>query len=190
MASNLVPPPVQIAHVVLRTTVENYPAMVRFYRTFLGGSVSAQVPGMSFITFDNEHHRVAVLAVPDAKPKDPATCGLEHISFTHANLDDLLLAYRSRKAMGLNPVWCVNHGPTLSIYYKDPDGNNLETQIDTLKNIDEINEMITGDEFRENPVGVDFDPEELWKKMRSGVPYEELVTRRSIGPRSFDTVPL
>ncbi|VUC25662.1 unnamed protein product [Clonostachys rosea] len=190
MSSTFVPPPVQIAHVVLRTTVENFPKMVDFYKTFLGGSISAQVPGLCFITFDTEHHRIALLAAPGAKPKDPLTCGLEHISFTHANLEDLLTAYRGRKALGLDPSWCVNHGPTVSIYYKDPDGNNLETQIDTMTDIAQINAMITGKEFRENPVGVDFDPEELWNKLRSGVPYEELVKRENIGPRGLDTVPI
>ncbi|CAI6016338.1 hypothetical protein V2G26_018404 [Clonostachys chloroleuca] len=190
MSSIKVPQPVQIARVVLRTTAGAYPKMVRFYKTFLSASVSAQVSGLSFLTFDKEHHRIAILSAPDTTPKDSQSCGLEHISFTYENLDDLLQAYRGRKAMRLEPAWCVNHGPTLSIYYKDPDGNNLETQIDTIKDMDEINAMITGDEFRQNPIGVDFDPEELWKNMRSGVPYEELVTRRSIGPRGVDTVPL
>jgi catechol-2,3-dioxygenase len=190
MASLNIPPPVQIAHVVLRTTTDAFPKMVEFYTTFFGGTVTAQVPGMAFITFDSEHHRIAIFGAPNAKPRDAGTCGLEHIAFTHANLNDLLLAYKGRKSKGLEPVWCVNHGPTLSIYYRDPDGNNLETQIDTMDSIEKINAMITSEEFRDNPVGVDFDPDECWEQLQNGVPYEKLVARQSIGPRGFETVPI
>ena len=38
------------------------------------------------------------------------------------------------KAAGILPYWCINHGPTTSLYYKDPDGNVIElfTQIDRM----------------------------------------------------------
>jgi len=182
--------PIKLAHVVLRTSQEAFPKMVAFYKTFLGGKASYENAMLSFMTYDDEHHRVAIVALPGLKPKDSQTSGLEHIAFTHANLGDLLQAYKERKELGINPVWCVNHGPTISIYYRDPDGNNLETQIDTFDTAEEATAFMMSEEFEENPFGVDFDPEEAIEKLRIGVSAKELIKRPKIGSRSLDTVPI
>jgi hypothetical protein len=39
----------------------------------------------------------------------------KHIAFTYDSVYDLLKAYHQRKALGFEPLWCVNHGPTLSM---------------------------------------------------------------------------
>src|SRR5262249_9668315 len=145
---------------------------------------------LSFITYDDEHHRVAIVALPGLKPKDRQTSGLEHFSFTYPNLDDLLQAYQQRKEIGISPVWCVNHGPTVSMYYRDPDGNNLETQIDTFDTAEQATAFLMSEEFEENPYGVDFDPEEFAEKLKAGVPAKELKKRPRIGPRDLDTIPI
>jgi hypothetical protein len=54
------------------------------------------------------------------------------------------------------------------MYYEDPDGNKLESQVDNFDTPAEANEFINSALFRENPVGTDFDPEELVKRVRSG----------------------
>ncbi len=164
--------------------------MVAFYKAFLGGKASFENDMLSFMTYDDEHHRVALVALPGLKPKDSQTSGLEHISFTHASLDDLLQAYRQRKELSINPSWCVNHGPTISIYYRDPDGNVLETQIDTFDTAEEATAFMRSEEFEENPFGVDFDPEEFAEKLNAGVSVKELIKRPRIGPRGLDTIPI
>lgn len=176
--------PATMAHVVLRTG--KIQPMVDFYTTFLGGHVTYGNDFLSFITYDEEHHRIALIGVPDTLPKNPRTCGLEHIAFTFPTLADLLVAYRQRKARGIKPVWCVNHGPTTSIYYKDPDGNLLETQVDNFDTIEETNAFMTGPNFSENPIGTDFDPEDLLEKIKSGkYDDKELKKRVEIGPREL-----
>ena len=182
--------PVKLAHVVLRTSQEAFPKMVAFYKTFLGASASYENAMLSFITYDDEHHRVAIVALPGLKPKDSQTSGLEHFSFTYPNLDDLLQAYQQRKEIGISPTWCVNHGPTVSMYYRDPDGNNLETQIDTFDTAEEATTFLMSEEFEENPYGVDFDPEEFVEKLKAGVAAKELIKRPRIGPRGLDTIPI
>ena len=67
----------------------------------------------------------AIIAIPNTKPRDPDASGLLHIAFTFGSLQDLALAYLQRKENGILPYWCVNHGPTTSMYYKDPDGNDV-----------------------------------------------------------------
>lgn len=45
--------PAKLVHVVLRTN--NFAKMVQFYKGFLGGEASVEVPGqISFLTYDDE----------------------------------------------------------------------------------------------------------------------------------------
>lgn len=79
----------------------------------------------------------------------------------------------------------MNHGPTTSIYYEDPDGNSIETQVDNFATVKEANDFMTGKEFLENPIGTDFDPEELAEQLRRGVADKVIKTRIEIGPRGL-----
>jgi len=173
--------PSVLAHVVLRTA--KFKEMVEFYTTFLGGRVVHGNDYLSFITYDHEHHRIALIGFPDTEPKAPTTAGLHHIAFTFDTLSDLLLAYRQRKAKGILPAWSVNHGPTTSIYYKDSDGNMLETQVDNFDTPEGANAFMMSEDFRQNPIGTDFDPEDLIARIRNGEPDADLKRRIEIGPR-------
>lgn len=175
--------PSMLAHVVLRTG--NLAKMADFYTTFLGGTVTHGNDFLSFITYDEEHHRIALIAMPDTAPKIPTSAGLEHIAFSFPTLSALLLAYRQRKARGIPPLWCVNHGPTTSIYYRDPDGNMLETQVDNFDTVDQATRFMTSEAFSVNPIGTDFDPEELIARIRKGEADEVLKKRPEIGPRGL-----
>lgn len=117
--------PVKLAHVVLRTN--NYDKMIDWYLTFLGARIAHRNPELAFLTYDDEHHRIAIANIPQIGDKVRNSSGLEHIAFTFASLTDLLTAYRQRLALPepIKPVWCVNHRVTTSLYYKDPDGNLL-----------------------------------------------------------------
>lgn len=181
--SDKVLPPASLAHVVLRTS--NLLRLREFYVKFLGGNKVYDNGTVSFITYDNEHHRIALIGIPETVAKNPNSCGLEHIAFSFNNLSDLLLAYRQRKARGIEPVWCVNHGPTTSIYYKDPDGNMLETQVDNFDTVDAATAFMMSDKFAENPIGTDFDAEDFITALRHGEEESVLKERKEIGPRSL-----
>ncbi|EXJ74298.1 uncharacterized protein A1O5_02594 [Cladophialophora psammophila CBS 110553] len=173
--------PSVLAHVVLRT--QKFKEMVDFYTTFLGGHITHGNDWIAFITYDHEHHRIALIQLPDTGPKVPTSCGLHHIAFSFASMSDLLLSYCHRKARGILPFWSVNHGTTTSIYYKDPDGNMLETQVDNFDTSAESTEYMKSKSFAENPVGVDFDPEDLISSIKKGEPETDLKRRADIGPR-------
>ncbi|TVY32290.1 Biphenyl-2,3-diol 1,2-dioxygenase [Lachnellula occidentalis] len=177
--------PTKLAHVVLRTG--QFSKMVEYYKTLLGAEATYENDFLSFLTYDEEHHRIAILDLK-AKPADKATAGLEHIAFTFDSVAELLLAYRQRKAKGIEPIWCVNHGPTLSLYYQDPDGNQIETQVDSFPTNEAAAEFMASKEFEENPIGVDFDPEEMIRKLKEGVSEKELLKRKNIGPRGVASV--
>ena len=42
------------------------------------------------------------------------------MAFTYEKLSELLGNYERLRDRGIKPVWCVNHGPTTSMYYSDP----------------------------------------------------------------------
>lgn len=66
------------------------------------------------------------------------------------------------------PEKLVNHGMSTSMYYKDPDGNELELQVDNFDTVAEAIEFMNGAKFEENPICFDYDPEEFVKRVRSG----------------------
>lgn len=181
-------PPAKLAHVVLRTS--NFNLMVQFYKTFLGAHSNFENEIFCFMTYDDEHHRIGIINVPNVGAKNPLTAGLEHIAFTYNTLDKLAMSYLQRKQNGLQPFWTTNHGPTTSVYYKDPDGNILETQVDNFDTNEEVDAFIQSDAYKTNPIGVDFDMEHLIKRLQSGEDHASIKRRIEIGSRSIDTVPV
>ena len=88
---------------------------------------------------------------------------------------ELLEAYDDLKARGIAPYWCVNHGMSASLYYADPDGNQLEFSVDCFASKAECTAYFKGDAIGENPVGVEFDPDEWLEKLRGGMAEAKLL---------------
>lgn len=125
--------PATLAHIFLQTTAAQFPAMVRYYKTFLSAAAAHETDHVAFLSYDHEHHRVAIAALPGVVEDDGRARqmpGMRHVAFTYASLVDLASAYGARKVHhGMEPYWCVNHGMTTSMYYRDPDGNGIEAQV-------------------------------------------------------------
>ena len=126
-----------------------------------------------FLTYDDEHHRLAIVSIPDLDD-GRRSAGMEHVAFTYSDLDALLDTYQRLTAAGIEPVAPVNHGMTLSLYYADPDGNGVELQVDTMAE-DEATAFMAGDVFAANPIGVSFDPADLVVRRQAGESVESLV---------------
>lgn len=187
--------PVKLAHVVLRTS--RLQEMADWYQTVLNAKVVFQNPMSVGLTFDEEHHRIALIAVPEPPaPAAPvgqvaaskmlqgadvdlgaqgfvAAPGLEHIAFTFGSFDELLSTYARLKAEGIVPTFCVNHGTTTSMYYADPQGNRIELQVDNLT-MDQADDFMKSEGFLRNPVGYPYDPEALLQMFRTGRPLSEI----------------
>jgi len=176
-----------LAHVVYRT--RRFEQMLAWYKTVFHARVQHQNPAMAFLTYDDEHHRLAFvdLAVIQPGVEDPAKRGLvgvEHIAYTYASLEDLFENYTRLKSSGIVPYWCVHHGLTISMYYADPDGNQLEFQVDCFASTAESNDYIRGPSFSMNPVGVEFDPEDWLARVRAGASFADFLVRRVHEPVS------
>ena len=175
--------PAKLAHVVLRT--RNLEEMKVFYQKFLGAEVEFENEVACFLRYDDEHHRIGILKFEGLSESGRTAPGLEHVAFTFNNVHDLLKVWQQRKAYRIEPIWCVNHGATTSMYYEDPDGNKLESQVDNFDDEDEQREFLISEKFRSNPVGTDFDPLDLKKRLEAGEPERSLKMRVEIGPREF-----
>jgi hypothetical protein len=63
------------------------------------------------------------------------------------------------------------------MYYRDPDGNEIETQVDNFDSVEEIAAFMEGPKFAENPIGTDFDPNDLIRRLESGED-EKIIKKR------------
>lgn len=172
--------PVKFAHIVYRT--RRFGEMLAWYQEVFEATVQYQNPALAFLTYDDEHHRFAfanldVLDPGGKGPGDKSGPGVDHVAYTYASLGDLVDTYSRLKKRGIEPYWPVRHGPTLSLYYRDPDGNRIEFQVDCFATADEANAYMRGDAFAANPIGVNFDPDELVEQFRKGVPERDLLAR-------------
>jgi hypothetical protein len=69
------------------------------------------------------------------------------------------------------------------MYFADPDGNQMEFQVDAFETNEEANTFMY-DRFSANPIGVEYDPNDWLIRLRSGVPESEFLTRKSDTPIS------
>ena len=164
--------PSKFAHAVLRTN--KFKEMVQWYKTVLQADIVFENQMLAFMTYDDEHHRLAIAGFPGVVDRAPHSAGLDHLAYTYANLGDLIATYERLKAAGITPLVPINHGLTTSMYYRDPDGNKVELQIDNFDSIEELKGFFRSNDFSKNPIGVSFDPDELARQYHAGVPEAEL----------------
>lgn len=166
----------KFAHIVFQTAQPQ--EMRDWYCTVLDGHVVYQDATLSFITFDEEHHRVALLHPPiPMAAKTATTAALHHSAYTFQNIDELLDRYSMLRDKGITPAVCIAHGVTTSMYYQDPDRNFVELQIDRFEDPDDATGYMKGPEYAADSVGPAFDPEELLAARRAGASVEELSDR-------------
>lgn len=169
--------PARFAHFVLR--VRQLETAIHWYEEVLGMEMVHRSEKIAFLSFDEEHHRIALAETPVASESVPGAPGLDHVAFAFDTLGDLLSTYRRLEAKGIEPFWPINHGPTTSLYYRDPDGNGVELFVDNFETEAELKGWMETEIFQSNPIGVTFDPDELVRRYEAGDPLEELIKQGS-----------
>ena len=172
--------PRKFVHVVYRT--RRFDEMLRWYTTVFDAKVQHQNPALAFLTYDDEHHRFAFVnlsvLMPEAtEPDRRGLVGVDHVAYTYGSIDELFDYYEQLKAQGIVPYWCIHHGITVSMYYGDPDGNQMEFQVDCFDSNDEANAFMGGPHFAVNPIGVEYDPEAWLAARRAGTPLSSFLPR-------------
>ena len=176
--------PSKLAHVVYMT--RRYDEMLAWYQAVFEAKVQYQNPAFAFLTYDDEHHRFAFANMsvlsPNGTERDATSkVGVNHVGYTFANAGELLENYDRLKQVGISPYWRVHHGVTLSLYYRDPDGNRMEFQVDCCANADEAHTFMHSEGFAANPAGVDIDADALLAQYRSGASESSLLAM-PVGP--------
>ena len=179
--------PAKFVHVVYRT--RRFDAMIEWYRKVFDAKVQHQNPVLAFLTYDDEHHRFAFvnLAVidPQGSQADPqGLIGVDHVAYTYSSIDQLFENYVQLGEIGIQPYWCIHHGVTVSMYYADPDGNQMEFQVDCFDSNDAANAFFEGPDFAVNPIGVEYDPEAWLAQARAGKPLADHLPRTAHLPVS------
>ena len=170
--------PQRFVHIVYRT--RRFDQMLAWYQEVFDAKIQYQNPIMAFLTYDDEHHRFAFIDLGALQPdvgeaEKQGLIGVDHVAYTYGSLDDLFTNYEQLKAQGIKPYWCIHHGVTISMYYADPDGNQMEFQVDGFESSAEANDFMHGPLFAANPVGVEYDPEEWLEQMRAGKPASDFL---------------
>ncbi|MFV8173546.1 VOC family protein [Mycolicibacterium peregrinum] len=179
--------PEYLAHWVVKTARSD--EVIAWYGTVFGARVVHEDSKLAFLTWDEESHRLALVKVPRfLRYLFPLArlrrkfYGIDHLGFTIGSLEQLLSTYERLKQAGITPVWSINHGPTTSLYYEDPDGVRLEFQTENFATAKETADYFLSGAFAANPIGVNFDPDYLLELLRSGTDPAEL-RRQGAGTR-------
>ena len=153
----------QLGHFGLRT--RNLPAAIEWYAKVLDARVHFRNEIAAFMSFDDEHHRFVLWDDGQTGEKPEGARGVDHIGFGCGGPADLAEQYIRLKNAGIMPTLCINHHFTSSIYYQDPDGNEVEITCDNKPTkADCIAFMKTPEmeaAMRPPLFGKEFDPQEL-----------------------------
>jgi catechol-2,3-dioxygenase len=172
--------PAKFAHIVL--TTPNLRRARDWYLEVLDGHVSYENDMVCFLSYDDEHHRIGLVGVPGLVERPPNSWGLDHLAFTYPTLGALLAHYIFLKSKGILPYWPINHGPTVSFYYRDPDGNKVEMQYDVFAKLEDLDAFFAAGNYDENFMGIIIDPEDLVERYEAGEPLDNLVRRPKLPP--------
>lgn len=167
-----------VSHYGLR--VRDLKTVADWYQTFLQARVEHDMGFGVFMTFDNEHHRMVIFTDENTVERDPNAAGVEHVALGLPDFAALADNYERLKAHGILPVLPVNHGFTTSLYYEDPEGNQVELSVDNFATKDECRAWMKTERMAALMAppnfGDVFDPEELVARVRGGASQAELAT--------------
>ena len=168
--------PLQIGHFGLRT--RNVDRAIEWYSRAFGADVRFRNEYAAFMSFDDEHHRFVIWDDGETEEKPATAAGVDHIGFMCPSPHELADHYERLKGLGIEPTLCANHHFTSSLYYRDPDGNEVEISCDNLPTKQAAKSFMKSEAMATAMVpplfGAEFDPEELLRLHRNNAPTERL----------------
>jgi catechol-2,3-dioxygenase len=173
----------KLSHVILNTS--NYEATKRWYLEVLEATIGFETSDQTacFLRIDESHHRIGLFKVAETDDyptmtlpgaTDGMKARINHLAFEYPTLEEVLDTHERIAQSAIVPKVCLNHGPTLSLYYEDPSKNTVELYYDTKYTEEQIAEHYAGGD-RYVLGATPFDPAQLLKELRSGTPVAELI---------------
>ncbi len=119
--------PKRLGHVFL--WVRDVQRSEEFYTNVLGLRVTKKTPGKSvFLSAagDSSHELALGQIGMEAPGPEPGRVGLYHFAWEMESFDELKEIYQDMKGKKANIVGIGDHGTSMGVYLKDPDGNECE----------------------------------------------------------------
>ena len=111
-------------------------ALQAFYCDVLGFEVTNRGPvgedgvELAFLSQDpTQHHQIAMVQGALTSPSNFVM--VDHLAFRTGSLDDLRIIKANLDDAGVEDILQIDHGNAWSLYFKDPEGNGVETYVDT-----------------------------------------------------------
>ena len=167
--------------------------MIDWYSALVGAEVLFGYDLGAWLSNDQANHRIALLAFPGFAddPEKETRIGLHHTAFEYASFDDLNASYLRLKAQGIVPDFCLDHGMTFSYYYRDPDGNHVELQVDTFGDWSKSSAWMRDSlEFQSDPLGKFVDPDRVASAFVEGSSFDEIHAKAMAGELAPEMAPV
>jgi catechol 2,3-dioxygenase len=177
-------------HVTIKTS--RLSEMITWYALVVGAQVQFRDKFAAWMTNDDANHRLGFLAVPglDDDGQKSRHNGMHHSAFEYDSFADLMSSFDRLRKEGVEPAFCLDHGLTISLYYKDPDGNFVELQSDNFSDWNLSGEwMRTSPDFAQNPIGTFFDPARVYDVFKAGADFKALQKTMRAGSYLPDPIP-
>lgn len=180
--------PVRISEIILRTS--NFDAMKVWYQRVLGAKPSLELERehgkegkvdnfrrLCFLRIYASFPYTEVFGLfelPDVAPSQKSA-GLHHSQFRIMTLDGLFARFERLRSVGITPYQTFNHGPSMSFYYEDPDGNLVELNAPNFDTEKEYLDYFKTPAFQKNVAGVEIDADDVIRRYRNGENRADLV---------------
>lgn len=177
-------------HVTIKTS--RLQEMIDWYKALIGVEVNFQDANNAWTSNDGANHRIAFLSVPglEQDPEKTRHTGMHHSAFEYASFGDLMASYARLKQESIEPAFSLDHGLTISLYYRDPEGNYVELQSDNFGDWTQSTQfMRTSNDFQSNPIGTFFDPQQVFEAHQAGAPFSDLQPAIRAGKYKPATLP-
>ena len=166
-------PSMQLGEIVLKTS--RYAEMKAWYRRMLAlepfneHAPQAPIADGAPVTmcFFRLHfafpyqQMIALFEVPGTRDRPSGDPGLHHMQLRNATRAILCERYRTLAGDGILPNRAMNHGPSTSFYYRDPDHNVVEISASNFSSGEEMLASFRTESFLRNPSGCRVDPQEV-----------------------------
>jgi catechol 2,3-dioxygenase len=165
----------KLHHVTIKTS--RLDEMIAWYGLVIGTEVNFRDGVAAWTSNDSANHRIAFLAVPGLSDDGEKVShnGMHHCAFEYDSFADLMESFDRLRKRGIEPAFCLDHGLTMSLYYKDPEGNFVELQSDNFGDWAKSAEFMRhSPDFAANPIGTFFDPARVYEKFKAGADFKAL----------------